>query len=71
MIGGSTEMNKNELSMGDRVIIRLRKSINGEKEIAAELSGAGTEGITVTLDSGEKKTYRHEDIISLKPYMEF
>lgn len=60
-----------EVCMGDRVRMRFIRSVDGEKEITAELSGAGKEGITVTLDSGEKKTYRLEDIAFVKLYLEF
>lgn len=60
-----------EVCMGDRVRIRFIRSIDGEKEICAVLSGADRESVTVVCDSGEEKAYPLADIAFVKLYLDF
>ena len=60
-----------EVCRGDTVRIRFIRSIDGEKEIVAELVSADKDGVTVKDETGEEKKYPLADIAFVKLYMEF
>ncbi len=59
-----------EICEGDTVKIRFIRSIDGEKEIIAVLSGADKDGVSVVLDDGSEKKFSLADIAYVKLYFE-
>ena len=60
-----------EVCQGDTVKMRFIRSVDGEKEVVAELVSADKDGITLRNDEGAEKKYPLADIAFVKLYMEF
>ena len=60
-----------EVCQGDTVRIRFFRSIDGEKEIVAQLAGADKEKVTVLLESGEERSYPLADVAFVKLWLDF
>lgn len=60
-----------EVCKGDQIRIRFIRSIDGEKEIVAELLDADKNEITVSDDNGEERKFSLSDIAFVKLYMDF
>ncbi|HOO06233.1 MAG TPA: ribosome maturation factor RimP [Ruminococcus sp.] len=60
-----------EVCQGDTVRIRFIRSIDGEKEIVAQLAGADKEKVTVLLESGEERSYPLADVAFVKLWLDF
>lgn len=60
-----------EIYEGDTVRIRFIRSIDGEKEVIAVLSGADRDGVSVVLDDGSEKKFPLSDIAYVRLYFEF
>ncbi|MDE5770045.1 MAG: ribosome maturation factor RimP [Ruminococcus sp.] len=60
-----------EICVGDNVRIRFIRSVDGEKEIIAVLSGADKDGVSVVLDDGSEKKFSLADIAYVRLYFEF
>ncbi len=59
-----------EICEGDTVRIRFIRSVDGEKEIIAVLSGADRDGVSVVLDDGSQKKFPLADIAYVRLYFE-
>ena len=60
-----------EVCKGDKVRIRLIRSIDGEKEFCAYLRGADKNELTVADENGEERVLRLEDIAFVKLWFDF
>ena len=60
-----------EVCKGDKVRIRLIRSIDGEKEFFAYLRGADKNELTVADENGEERVLRLEDIAFVKLWFDF
>lgn len=60
-----------EVCKGDAVRIRFIRSIDGEKEIVAELRDADKNEVTVADENGEERKFPLSDIAFVKLYMDF
>jgi len=60
-----------EVCMGDKVRIRLIRSVDGEKEICAYLRGADKNELTVADDDGNERVIKLEDIAFVKLWFDF
>lgn len=60
-----------EICEGDTVRIRFIRSIDGEKEVIAVLSGADRDGVSVVLDDGSERKFPLSDIAYVRLYFEF
>ncbi|MBQ8959677.1 MAG: ribosome maturation factor RimP [Ruminococcus sp.] len=60
-----------QVCRGDTVRVRFIRSIDGEKEIVAELAGADREKVTVLLESGEEKSFPLSDVAFVKLWLDF
>ena len=60
-----------EVCQGDTVRIRFIRSIDGEKEIVAQLAGADKEKVTVLLESGEERSYPLAAVAFVKLWLDF
>lgn len=60
-----------DVCIGDTVRIRFIRSVDGEKEIVAELAAAGKDGITVADENGKERKFPLSDIAFVKLYMDF
>lgn len=60
-----------EVCEGDKVRIRFIRSIDGQKEITAELVSADKEFVTAADENGQEMKYPLSDIAFVKLYLDF
>lgn len=60
-----------EVCKGDTVRVRFIRSVDGEKEIVAELVGADKTQITVKTEDGSEKSFPLSDVAFVKLWLDF
>ena len=60
-----------EVCQGDKVRIRLIRSIDGEKEFCAYLRGADKNELTVADENGDERVLKLEDIACVKLWFDY